>query len=379
MTTETEVEPAIDSKVLQKLKIKVHNLISRHKFDELRQLGVETGFQHREVREMAWPVLIESFGDPMNIEVPTKLVSCHTEQIEKDIPRSLYKYQPDPEKLAVDQRRLSKILNSVFAADDEIHYYQGFNDIVGTLMYVIPDDALCIRLAHHMARNQLQLCTANTMAPVTDVLGLLFSVVGAVHTGLLEHLSAAALDPFFAVGWVLTWFAHDVSSTGVIERLFDFLVCSHPLMPIYVSASLVLTERDAVLSLRPDYADLYSYLRTILTSRDPEESDWSAQAMKATSGLIAQRERDMGAKAFTAYIERVIAHSAKLFSRFRPASFRTCDVLFERYPVLHTLADDHAAPRTLPQGRVLAIGVVPVAVVLAVMLGLYMASAAPAD
>ncbi len=40
---------------------------------------------------------------------------------------------------------------------------------------------------------------------------------------------------------------------------------------------------------------------------------------------------------------------------------------------------NHAAPRTLPQGRVLAIGVVPVAVVLAVMLGLYMASAAPAD
>ena len=44
------------------------------------------------------------------------------------------------------------------------------------------------------------------------------------------------MPPFFALSWFITWFAHNLQSLAQISRLFDLLLASHPLMPLYVSA-----------------------------------------------------------------------------------------------------------------------------------------------
>ena len=54
-----------------------------------------------------------------------------------------------------------------------------------------------------------------------------------------EQLAAAEVPPFFALGWFITWFAHNVPHLDQISRIFDALLASHPLMPLYLSAAVM--------------------------------------------------------------------------------------------------------------------------------------------
>lgn len=51
-----------------------------------------------------------------------------------------------------------------------------------------------------------------------------------VHAKLLE----VDMEPYFAISWIISWFAHDVRDTALVKRLFDVFLVSHPLMPIYM-------------------------------------------------------------------------------------------------------------------------------------------------
>lgn len=76
----------------------------------------------------------------------------------------------------------------------------------------------------------------------------------------------------FALSWLITWFGHVLSEFKHTLRLYDFFLASHPLMPIYLAAT-VRSHRsqqetneqggsDFVLSVSQD-ADtthMYSYL-----------------------------------------------------------------------------------------------------------------------
>ncbi len=44
--------------------------------------------------------------------------------------------------------------------------------------------------------------------------------------------------PTFVMPWMLTWFIHEMGDPEQVGRAFDFFLCSHPLAPIYVSASV---------------------------------------------------------------------------------------------------------------------------------------------
>lgn len=54
-----------------------------------------------------------------------------------------------------------------------------------------------------------------------------------------DFLSRCAMEPFFALSWVITWFSHDIRDTDLVKRLFDVFVVSHPLMPIYLAVAMV--------------------------------------------------------------------------------------------------------------------------------------------
>ena len=54
-----------------------------------------------------------------------------------------------------------------------------------------------------------------------------------------KHLAKAEVPPFFALSWLITWFAHSVDDLQQISRLFDLFMASHPLMPLYVAALVI--------------------------------------------------------------------------------------------------------------------------------------------
>lgn len=45
-------------------------------------------------------------------------------------------------------------------------------------------------------------------------------------------------QPYFALPWILTWFSHSLGDLDVVARIFDVLLVSHPLMPLYLAAAV---------------------------------------------------------------------------------------------------------------------------------------------
>ena len=62
-----------------------------------------------------------------------------------------------------------------------------------------------------------------------------------------EHLAAAEVPPFFALGWFITWFAHSVDDVHHISRLFDLFMAAHPLMPLYVTAIVIKVDTCGIM------------------------------------------------------------------------------------------------------------------------------------
>ena len=61
----------------------------------------------------------------------------------------------------------------------------------------------------------------------------------------MEHVRGC----HFAVSWLLTWFAHGLDDVDDAARLFDVLLGSDPLMPLYVGAAAIVADRAALLAL----------------------------------------------------------------------------------------------------------------------------------
>lgn len=78
----------------------------------------------------------------------------------------------------------------------------------------------------------------HSFATVTKTLPLIFSLLEKVDVELYEFLSQSGVQSFFALSWVLTWFSHDIRNVQKIARVFDVMLCSHPLFSLYLSAAV---------------------------------------------------------------------------------------------------------------------------------------------
>lgn len=46
------------------------------------------------------------------------------------------------------------------------------------------------------------------------------------------------VEPYFALSWILSWFTHNLTNISKIYRIFDFLICSHPLAVFHMAAEV---------------------------------------------------------------------------------------------------------------------------------------------
>jgi hypothetical protein len=73
---------------------------------------------------------------------------------------------------------------------------------------------------------------------VSKTMHLIMVLLKASDSKLYNHLNAAGVEPFFATSWLITWFAHDIKKINEIARVFDALLCSHPLFAVYLCAAV---------------------------------------------------------------------------------------------------------------------------------------------
>ncbi|CAB9515089.1 TBC1 domain family member 20 [Seminavis robusta] len=255
---------------------------------------------------------LASFDDSV---LSSHVVACmDAEQIERDVTRCTWhlltggqrsrrriimnKHRKKISKiLRRKQRRLGDLINLTLAVseedlptEDRLCYYQGYHDVASIFLAALGgasikaiekqqqqtspgSDAAVqaatmglemsskvlyqVSLSHFrepMRKDFLHLQTALRMV----LLPLLSVMDPEVHA----HLYGCGMEPFFALSWMLTWFSHDIRDTTLVKRLFDFFLCSHPLMPIYLSVAMLChsSNRQEILATPCEFAELHSVL-----------------------------------------------------------------------------------------------------------------------
>jgi len=208
------------------------------------------------------------------------------------------------------QRRLGDFLNltlvqsygdDVESLEDEMRfrYYQGFHDIGSIVLSTLGGASLpssprasparlttctessftnaqtaaesmgmalacevLLKMSQHHLRDPMR---ANFIQLQTALRLVLMPLIAAFDAEVHSHLFDCDMEPFFALSWIITWFAHDVRDTAVVKRLFDFFLVSHPMMPIYMSVAMIIhpLNRVEILGRDCDFACVHNALANL--------------------------------------------------------------------------------------------------------------------
>ncbi len=201
------------------------------------------GFQSHRLRVQVWPKLMginryqmsdyRQFIDP----------HCDDSQVRCDVERSLWnnhescKHWSDSYR---EKRRkaLAEIIIAILARNKHLYYYQGYHDLVSTVMLIVEDDHLAFTIAEYISINYMVDYMREDFDIVSQFMHFIFVIVKASDMELYQHMMKAKLEPFFATSWLITWFAHDLHDLHTVARLFDVLLSTHPIYIYYICAAV---------------------------------------------------------------------------------------------------------------------------------------------
>lgn len=104
------------------------------------------------------------------------------------------------------------------------------------LLLVLGADA-AIPVASRLSLLRIRDFMLPTLSGTQSHLRLLPAILDAADRGLYQHLSGATQPtPFFALAATLTLYAHDIEGYADIARLFDYILASEAVVPVYLFA-----------------------------------------------------------------------------------------------------------------------------------------------
>lgn len=197
--------------------------------------------------------------------------------------------------------------------DEKLHYYQGYHDVAciflstlggtssgripgipGTLPPLAPAIASGLDLPAavllQVSQSHFRDCMRPDFMCLQTALRLaLFPLIAVADPDVHAHLYDVDMEPFFAISWILTWFAHEIRDTAAVKRLFDVFLVSHPLMPIYMSVAMVVhpINRREVLATERDFADVHQTLAGL-----PKNSSMVGFKYRPGDGYVSDHETD---------------------------------------------------------------------------------------
>ncbi|KXJ24234.1 TBC1 domain family member 20 [Exaiptasia diaphana] len=134
----------------------------------------------------------------------------------------------------------------VLCKNPNLHYYQGYHDIAVTLLLVVGEDlgtALLEKISLHQLRDYMDA----TMEKTTKMLSFMHPIIKEADPELEKFLLRSEVGQMFALSWSITWYGHVLKDFDTIVRLYDFFLATHPLMPVYLAAALVIERREEIL------------------------------------------------------------------------------------------------------------------------------------
>lgn len=210
----------------------------------LRQLAhSEGGFQNHRLRTQIWPKLLGI--NRYELKDYRQYIDPHRDdsQVRCDVERSLWnnhescKYWTD-EYREKRRKALAEIMMAILSKNKHLYYYQGYHDLVSTIMLILEEDHLAFAIAEHISLNYVVDYMREDFDIISQFMHFIFVIVKISDMELYQHMMQAKLEPFFATSWLITWFAHDLHNLETVARLFDVLLSSHPIYCYYICAAV---------------------------------------------------------------------------------------------------------------------------------------------
>lgn len=305
----------------------------------LSHFGVHEGFgpEDNKLRSEAWMCIylsaIKENGNTESSATDSPATKQEHRQVSVDVQRSMTFTECkkwSEKKREKMLQKLQRVLEAVFPVHLQTqfpYYVQGTHDIASVLLLVLGERRATQMLFALITRGIKGFLQASVNTPMI-FLKLLDPLLHALDPALAIHLHSfetRSMTPIrsFFLPWVLTWFSHSVSSVAPIYRLFDVFVSAHPLMPVYVAASLLHhPESSGKLLSISTLSDIVGY---------DERTEW-IMVVKTIPELLERKQ----------VVEEVIATSIALYKKVPPLALLSCldarcrDILWTDWPELWT-------------------------------------------
>ncbi|XP_059827615.1 TBC1 domain family member 20 [Hypanus sabinus] len=258
----------VESKKKRKL-LAIHQALNDDPVDvrTLRQCAVsEGGLLSDEIRRKVWPKLLNVNVYDLPPKPSKDIREGHKDysQVVMDVQRSLRRF---PNGMRADQRavlqeQLINVILYVLQRNKQLHYYQGYHDIVVTFLLVV-GERMAIALMEILSSHHLRDFMDPTMDSTKHILNYLMPILEQVKPDLHNFMQRAEVGTIFALSWLITWYGHVLSEFRHTVRLYDFFLASHPLMPVYLAAAIVLYREQEVLKCECEMASVHQLLSKI--------------------------------------------------------------------------------------------------------------------
>ncbi|CEG69778.1 hypothetical protein RMATCC62417_05792 [Rhizopus microsporus] len=265
---------------------KINQALSMKDYGLLREIGRQSGFVSDPVRRRVWPFLLHYSERKVKREGSLNIPHKDEEQVKLDVTRSFNAYPKnvdDQEKEKL-QGQLHRVIIHVLRSYPSLHYYQGFHDICSVFLLLFGEKYAC-QLMERVALFYLRDAMFATLEPVMKQLTMIDSLIRLEDNELYEFIMEAGVLPYYALSWVITWYSHDLSDLEKIARLFDLILSSNPLMPVYVAAATVISKRKQVLALPCDTSTVHSFLTNLASDTDIDAVCEQAHVLEARYGV----------------------------------------------------------------------------------------------
>ncbi|XP_041096068.1 TBC1 domain family member 20-like isoform X2 [Polyodon spathula] len=233
----------------------------------LRRMAIsEGGLLTDQIRCKVWPKLLNVQTDDL-LDKPGAALRENNkdyQQVLLDVRRSLRRFppgMPDEQREGL-QEELIDIILQVLLRNPQLHYYQGYHDIVVTFLLVV-GEKLATALVEKLSTHHLRDFMDPTMDNTKHILNYLMPIIERVNPEVHDFMQRAEVGTIFALSWLITWFGHVLSDFRHVVRLYDFFLACHPLMPIYFAAVIVLYRESEVLECECDMASVHHLLSQI--------------------------------------------------------------------------------------------------------------------
>jgi len=235
--------------------------------DSLEPAGIEE-FRSRWLKKIGFPEGENSFDeldeDGISREdFPISKYGQAYDDVEKDVGRSMLWFSTDQADSAKKQKSLSRVLlHTLKDGKGAWSYFQGMHDIASLLVLALGEKGARSALTY-LCKFCIGLWIQKDVGCIMDnILAYVLPLLSLEDGKLYNMFKEVNATPLFCIGWILTWFTHEVEDPLAGYKLVDSLIMRDPQPQdnldnekiyasryvVYLCVAVIILLRDGLLS-----------------------------------------------------------------------------------------------------------------------------------